>query len=310
MKINILFPGQGAQFVGMGLDFYALYPRYREIVDAASAAAKLDLKSVVEDAEKLQETSHAQLAIFTMSYGIASLLQDEGLSFSHTLGLSLGEYGALTLAGALNFEDTVALLKVRSDAMQKASQENPGFLAAVSFLDREKVEEALAGKEGIWISNYNAPNQTVVGGALFAKEIFEESMKAAGAKKVTYLQVSGAFHTALMTSAGERFQEAVQKVPVMMPKVPVLSNLKGDFYQVGDDMASILTQHIYSPVRLDLCLEKLEAKEGDLHLLLGPGKALASILKQNKILGEVLVVNTVEDFEKTMTIIKEKQHEQ
>lgn len=310
MKINILFPGQGAQFEGMGLDFYARYPRYREIVDAASAAAKLDLKSVVEDAEKLQETSHAQLAIFTMSYGIASLLQDEGLSFSHTLGLSLGEYGALTLAGALNFEDTVALLKVRSDAMQKASQENPGFLAAVSFLDREKVEEALAGKEGIWISNYNAPNQTVVGGALFAKEVFEESMKAAGAKKVTYLQVSGAFHTALMASAGERFQEAVQKVPVMMPKVPVLSNLKGDFYQVGDDMASILTQHIYSPVRLDLCLEKLDAKEGDLHLLLGPGKALASILKQNKILGEVLVVNTVEDFEKTMTIIKEKQHEQ
>jgi [acyl-carrier-protein] S-malonyltransferase len=304
MKINLMFPGQGAQFTGMGLDFYNEYEQYRALLMEASSVTGLNLLEILEDEERLSETENTQIAIFTMSYGIADLLRKEGIEADHAMGLSLGEYGALTYGGALSASDTMKLLRRRSDLMQQAAEEKKGFLAAVSFMELSLVEEAVGKVSGVSISNYNAPKQTVVGGEAEKKAEFEESIRALGGKKITYLPVSGAFHTKLMENAARHFREELKNFSIKDPEISVLSNFKGDFYESGEDYREILAKHIDHPVRLSACLERLDSTEEDVHILLGPGKALQSILKQNGLKGRVYAVNTVEDFKKTVSELK------
>lgn len=292
----------------MGLDFYEKYSTYRDLIDEAGMICGTDLVSVLNDEEKLNETENAQVAIFTMSYGIAQLLKEEGIAADSALGLSLGEYGALTYAGAMDRQDTMRLLKRRSFLMQKASEENRGFLAAVSFMSRDAVREALRGLEGVAISNCNAENQNVVGGKIELKEEFEKRIREHGGKKITFLNVSGAFHTSLMESAAVKFKDYLELFTFSHPEVPVLSNLKGDFYSEEDSIKEILMNHIHKPVMLDSCLSKLESSDEDIHILLGPGKALGSILKQNKIRGQVYAINEEEDLVKAVQGIKESQN--
>jgi len=292
----------------MGLDFYDKYSTYRDLIDEAGMICGTDLVSVLNDEEKLNETENAQVAIFTMSYGIAQLLKEEGIAADRALGLSLGEYGALTYAGAMDRQDTMRLLKRRSFLMQKASEENRGFLAAVSFMPRDAVREALRGLEGVAISNCNAENQNVVGGKIELKEEFEKRIREHGGKKITFLNVSGAFHTSLMESAAVKFKDYLELFTFSHPEVPVLSNLKGDFYSEEDSIKEILMNHIHKPVMLDSCLFKLESSDEDIHILLGPGKALGSILKQNKIRGQVYAINEAEDLVKAVQGIKESQN--
>ncbi|MFH5836617.1 ACP S-malonyltransferase [Proteiniclasticum sp. C24MP] len=308
MKINLMFPGQGAQFTGMGLDFYKEYEEYRSLIEEASSVCDVDLLEILQDEERLSETENTQIAIFTMSYGIASLLRKEGVEADHALGLSLGEYGALTYGGALNPLDTLKILRRRSDLMQEAAQETRGFLAAVSFMDLAQVEEAVNKISGVTISNYNAPKQTVVGGEVEKKAEFEEGIRALGGKKITYLPVSGAFHTPLMKKAALRFQEYLKDFTLNDPEISVLSNYKGDFYERGEDYREILTKHIDHPVKLRDCLERLDSREEDVHILLGPGKALGSLVKQNRLKGRVYMINSVEDFKQTVKELKEKNN--
>ena len=308
MKINLMFPGQGAQFTGMGLDFYKEYEEYESLMKEAALVSGLDLMKVLQDENSLNETENAQIAIFTMSYGIASLLKKEGIHADHVLGLSLGEYGALTYAEALELTDTLKILKRRSTLMQSAAKEKKGFLAVVSFMDLEKIEEAVSGLSGVYISNYNTPKQTVVGGEEEQKEEFEERIRALGGKKITYLLVSGAFHTPLMENAAIHFGKYLNDFSISKPQVSVLSNYKGDFYQVEDDYRDILTKHIDHSVRLSECINKLNSADEDVHILLGPGKALGSILKQNKVKGLVYTINSVEDFKNTVKELKEIQN--
>ena len=308
MKTNLFFPGQGSQYAQMGLDFYRNYKTYKNIIDQVSELEGIDLLSILEDASKLNETENAQIAIFTMSYGITRLLEEEGIPMDSALGMSLGEYAALTLAEVLSYEDTLKLLRKRSELMQKASRETEGFLAAVSFMENDAVKDALDGLEKVWISNMNAANQTVVGGELQMKDEFEKRIKEKGGKKITYLQVSGAFHTPLMKTAGVAFKTYLDEFSLKQAKIPVLSNFKGDFYENEDDVKEILSKHIYSTVLLSCCIEKLDTKEEDMNIVLGPGKAMASILKQNKANGQTIIINSVEDFKTAVEILKERRN--
>lgn len=306
MKTNLFFPGQGSQFEGMGLDFYRNYKTYKEIIDSASALSGINLLDVLEDRSKLDDTQNAQIAIFTMSYSITRLLAEEGIHMDAVLGMSLGEYGALTHAGVLSFTDTLMMLRKRSSLMQEAARETKGFLAAVSFLETGAVKEAIQGLDGVWISNINAQNQTVVGGESCKMEEFERRVREKGGKKITYLNVSGAFHTPLMESAGKAFREFLEDFELHPGSIPVVSNFKGDFYEEGDDKRDILSRHIYSKVLLSSCVSRLGTEEEDTNIILGPGKAMASILKQNKAKGQVLVINNVEDFSEAVRTLKEK----
>ncbi len=297
MSIYVLFPGQGAQVPGMGLDFLENYGVYREAVETASRISGKDLYSVFRDKELLDKTENSQIAIFTMGFGIISVLREKGIVPDAFMGLSLGEYGALASSGAFTFEDGVRLLVKRSEAMQKACDNTEGFLAAVSFFQSDLIEKALEGRDGLWVSNYNAPSQTVCGGLASRKEEFEAALKEAGAKKITFLNVSGAFHTELMAEAGKEFRSFLDGIEMKTPEAKVLSNYKGTFYEEGDDFRDILEKHIYCPVRLVQSFEALDAKDGDIFIQVGPGKALASLANQNKVKGSIFSVDSISDME-------------
>lgn len=309
MRINVLFPGQGAQYPNMGMDFYETFETYRNIVDKTSEALGEDLLRILQDEDELKETRNSQLAIFSMGYGIGQLIKEAGVKIDSALGLSLGEYSALAMAKSLTLDQTLYLLKKRSQFMEEATQERETFLMAVSFLDKEKVQEVLDCEDEVYLANENAPNQNVVGGLKTRLEDIKGKMMAAGAKKVTSLMVSGAFHTPFMETASKAFKEELAKVDIKFPKIPVLSNFKGDYYEEMDDMREILAKHISHGVKLVKGLQKLESQDEDYHLIIGPGKAFASILKQNKIPGRVLKVGTVEEFYEAITILKEKTNE-
>lgn len=307
MRTRFYFPGQGAQYEQMGLDFIAAYPSYEKLQNEVALLGDLPLLSILTDGAALKETENAQLAIYAMSYGIAELFSEEGIKADEVLGISLGEYGALSYSGVLNKMDALKMLKKRSQFMSMAAKDHEGFLAAVAFLEAEAVEEVVSSMEDVYISNYNAPNQVVVGGSALKKEEFQEKIKARGAKKVTFLSVSGAFHTKFMQKAALHYGEYLKNMKFSTPEIPVYANVKGALYGPDDDFRTLLSQHVDHPVRLSAILQTMEKSEEDLHIVLGPGKAMASILKQNKVPGEVLAVSTVEEFQAAVRRIKERK---
>lgn len=309
MKINLLFPGQGAQYADMGLDFYEKFETYRKIVDQTNEAMEENLLDVLKDSEKLKDTKNSQLAIFSMSYGISQLLKESEIKVDATVGLSLGEYSALAFGESFSLPKGLRLLKKRSELMQIAAQKHETFLLAISFLEREKVLQALEGEKEVYLANENAPNQNVIGGPKDRLDVVKEKMMEAGAKKVTELNVSAAFHTPFMEEAEMAFGEELKKETIEFPRLPVLSNFKGDFYHREDNLSKILAKHISHPVKLGEALQKLEAKDEDYHLIIGPGKAMASMLKQNKIPGHVIKIGTLEELSEAIHLLKEKTNE-
>lgn len=306
MAIRFYFPGQGAQYENMGMDFYESFDSYKKLQEEVALVADLPLLEILKDPDALSETENAQLAIFSMSFGIAKLFSEEGIFADEVMGISLGEYAALAYSGAVRQLDTVKMLKKRSYFMSLAAKEKEGFLAAVSFLEESLVEEAVSTTENVYVSNYNAPNQLVVGGDAQKKEEILSKLKEKGAKKVTFLSVSGAFHTKYMEKAALYYGEYLKNIKFFSPEIPVYANVKGNLYERGDDFRKLLSDHVDHPVRLSSILSSMEKKEEDLHVVLGPGKAMASILKQNKVPGEVVLVSSVEQFKEAVRRVKER----
>lgn len=303
--VRFYFPGQGAQYAGMGEDLYEHSPWYRQLVEDITKNTGIDLRRVMMDEDKIHDTTYAQLAIFTMSYGLAKLLQEGGLTPKETLGISLGEYGALTFSGALDLGDTLHLLKERSRLMKEAAMAEEGFMAAVSFLGLEEVEKVLATEPLVSISNYNGHNQLVIGGPMSRKEALMDKMKAQGAKKVTPLQVSGAFHTSMMQKAAEGFFAVMEKVEPKALQIPVYSNVTGKLHGTKEALKKLLVDHIDHPVKLYQSLAAMEKSPSDVHVVLGPGKAMGSLLKQNKVPGEVVYVSSFEELTQALAKVKE-----
>jgi len=306
MAIRFYFPGQGPQYENMGMDFYESFDSYKKLQEEVALVADLPLLEILKDPDALSETENAQLAIFSMSFGIAKLLSEEGIFADEVMGISLGEYAALAYSGAVRQLDTVKMLKKRSYFMSLAAKEKEGFLAAVSFLEESLVEEAVSTTENVYVSNYNAPNQLVVGGDTQKKEEILSKLKEKGAKKVTFLSVSGAFHTKYMEKAALYYGEYLKNIKFFPPEIPVYANVKGNLYERGDDFRKLLSDHVDHSVRLSSILSSMEKKEEDLHVVLGPGKAMASILKQNKVPGEVILVSSVEQFKDAVRRVKER----
>ncbi|WP_312712315.1 ACP S-malonyltransferase [Proteiniclasticum ruminis] len=306
MAIRFYFPGQGPQYENMGMDFYESFDSYKKLQEEVALVADLPLLEILKDPDALSETENAQLAIFSMSFGIAKLLSEEGIFADEVMGISLGEYAALAYSGAVRQLDTVKMLKKRSYFMSLAAKEKEGFLAAVSFLEESLVEEAVSTTENVYVSNYNAPNQLVVGGDTQKKEEILSKLKEKGAKKVTFLSVSGAFHTKYMEKAALYYGEYLKNIKFFPPEISVYANVKGNLYERGDDFRKLLSDHVDHSVRLSSILSSMEKKEEDLHVVLGPGKAMASILKQNKVPGEVVLVSSVEQFKEAVRRVKER----
>jgi [acyl-carrier-protein] S-malonyltransferase len=274
------FPGQGSQRPGMGRP-WTDHPSW-EVVDEATALSGRDVGRLLTEAEddELRNTANAQLGTFVLSLVVLDAIERVGLAPTVCAGHSLGEYSALTASGALTFEDGVRLVAERGEAMNDASEENPGTMAAVLGLDEEGAESACTGLDGVWVANYNAPGQVVIAGTVEAVADASEAARKLGAKRVTQLNVAGAFHTPLMEPASRRLRKALSSTRFLLPEVPVVANLDARAHRGAGEWRSLLAGQLTSPVRWQQSMKTLGSLGITCVVEVGPGGVLASLAKR------------------------------
>jgi len=277
-----IFPGQGAQFPGMGQDLYDASPIAKELFDTANSILGFSITDIMfgEDAEALKQTQVTQPAIFLHSV-IMSKCLGENFQPNAVAGHSLGEFSALVAANALSFEDGLTLVHQRALAMQAACDQVPGTMAAVLGLEDEKVESICANTEGIVVAaNYNCPGQLVISGEKTAIAQACESMKEAGARRALPLPVGGAFHSPLMEPAREQLAEAISNTPFTSPICPVYQNVVAKGITNKEDIQNNLIAQLTAPVKWTQSVQQMAQDGVGEFIELGPGKVLQGLVKK------------------------------
>lgn len=275
-----VFPGQGAQFVGMGKDLYDNNPVAREMFEKANEVLGFRITDLMFEGtdEDLRQTKVTQPAIFLHSVILAKTLGDE-FKPEMTAGHSLGEFSALVAAGALDFEDGLRLVSARAQAMQKACELKPSTMAAVLALPDEKVEEICASVDGIVVcANYNCPGQLVISGEESAIDAACEQLLAAGAKRALKLKVGGAFHSPCMEPARAELAEAIEKTKFSVPVCPVYQNVDAKPHTDPEEIKSNLVAQLTAPVRWTQSVQNMIADGATEFVELGPGKVLQGLV--------------------------------
>ncbi|MCC8176150.1 MAG: ACP S-malonyltransferase [Bacteroidales bacterium] len=275
-----VFPGQGAQFVGMGKDLYDNNAEAREMFERANEILGFRITDLMFNGtdEDLRQTRVTQPAIFLHSVILAKTLGDE-FQPDMTAGHSLGEFSALVAAGALSFDDGVRLVSARAQAMQKACELKPSTMAAVIALPDEKVEEICKGVDGVVVcANYNCPGQIVISGEVEAIDRACELLKEAGAKRALKLKVGGAFHSPLMEPARAELAEAIEATEIHAPKCPVYQNVDAKPHTDPAEIKANLVAQLTAPVRWTQSVKAMVADGADEFIELGPGKVLQGLV--------------------------------
>ena len=278
-----VFPGQGAQFVGMGKDLYENNPLAKELFEKANDILGYRITDIMFDGtdEQLKETKVTQPAVFLHSV-ISALCMGEDFKPAMTAGHSLGEFSALVAAKALSFEDGLRLVYARAMAMQKACEAAPSTMAAIIGLDDKKTEEICKSisKEGSVVvpANYNCPGQLVISGNIEAINEACAQIKAAGAKRALPLKVGGAFHSPLMQPAKDELQKAIENTEFHEPVCPVYQNVDGKPHTDAAEIKANLIAQLTSPVRWTQCVQNMIADGADDFTECGPGKALQGMI--------------------------------
>ncbi|MBQ9651689.1 MAG: ACP S-malonyltransferase [Prevotella sp.] len=278
-----VFPGQGAQFVGMGKDLYENNEQAKALFEKANEILGYRITDIMFDGtdEELKQTKVTQPAVFLHSV-ISALCMGDEFDPKMTAGHSLGEFSALVAAGALSFEDGLRLVYARAMAMQKACEAAPSTMAAIIGLDDAKVEEICqeVSKEGNIVvpANYNNPGQLVISGNIDAINEACDKLKEAGAKRALPLKVGGAFHSPLMQPAKDELQAAIEKTEVKTPKCPVYQNVDGKPHVDADEIKQNLIAQLTSPVRWTQCVQNMITDGADDFTECGPGKALQGMI--------------------------------
>ena len=281
-KKAYVFPGQGAQFVGMGKDLFENNQMARELFNRANEILGFNITDLMFAGtdDELRQTRVTQPAIFLHSVILAKSL---GAEFQPGMvaGHSLGEFSALVAAGALSFEDGLILVSKRAQAMQKACEAEPSTMAAILGLDDSKVEEVLAGVEEIVVpANYNSPGQLVISGSIKGIELACEALKAAGAKRALPLKVGGAFHSPLMEPARIELAEAINSAAFNTPVCPVYQNVDAKPQTEAGKIKANLIAQLTAPVRWTQIVQNMYA-DGAVHFMeLGPGTVLQGLVKK------------------------------
>lgn len=278
-----VFPGQGAQFVGMGKDLYDTNPLAKELFERANEILGYRITDIMFAGtdEELKQTKVTQPAVFLHSV-ISALCMGDDFKPAMVAGHSLGEFSALVAAGALSFEDGLKLVYARAMAMQKACDMAPSTMAAIVGLADEKIEEICAevSKEGSVVvpANYNCPGQLVISGNIEAINEACEKIKAAGAKRALPLNVGGAFHSPLMQPAKDELQAAIENTTFSAPKCPVYQNVDGKPHTDAEDIKANLIAQLTSSVRWTMCVQNMIADGAADFTECGPGKALQGMI--------------------------------
>ena len=279
-----VFPGQGAQFVGMGKELYDNNAKAKELFEKANDILGYRITDVMFDGtdDDLKQTKVTQPAVFLHSV-ISAICMGDAFDPQMTAGHSLGEFSALVAAGALSFEDGLRLVYARAMAMQKACEAQPSTMAAIIGLADEKVEEICAevskmGKGVVVPANYNNPGQLVISGNIEAIDEACAQMKAAGAKRALPLKVGGAFHSPLMQPAKDELQAAIEQTEFQTPKCPVYQNVDGKPHTEPAEIKQNLIAQLTSSVRWTQCVQSMIADGADDFTECGPGKALQGMI--------------------------------
>lgn len=295
MKIGFLFPGQGAQVIGMGKDLYEKYEEVRKIYYKVQEITGIDIKKISFEGpdELLNETQYTQIAILTESLAILEILKKNRINAEMSTGLSLGEYTALIEDGVISFDDGVKLVEKRGKIMQNLTPNGNWKMAAIMGLDEEQVEDICKKvKSGFVVpANYNTIGQIVISGEEKAILKAEELAKEAGAKKVSILKTSGPFHTSKLEKCSEALKEELQQININKQNSKVVKNIDGEMYKATDNIVDILSKHIMNPVRFTKCLQTMYNNGINTFIEIGPGKTLSSFVKRMKFEGPVKIMN-------------------
>lgn len=298
-KTAFIFPGQGAQYTGMGKDFYEQIPACAEVIDAASKVTGLDIKALCfEEDPRLHITEYTQVAMLAVEAAILKAVWEKGVQSQVNAGLSLGEYGALIASGVMSMEDAFYVVRQRGILMQEAVPKG-GAMAAVIGTDAGLIEEVCARTEGIVsIANYNCPGQIVITGEEEAVKKAGEALKEAGARRIVPLKVSGPFHSAMLKEAGEKLGEVLDKISIKEIKVPYLTNVTGEVVADAAQVKDLLVKQVSSSVRWQQCVEQMIRDGVDTFIEIGPGKTLTGFLRKIDRNVKGINIEKIEDLEK------------
>ncbi|WKZ22210.1 MAG: ACP S-malonyltransferase [Candidatus Brocadiaceae baterium WH-1] len=304
-KTAFLFPGQGAQYAGMGKDFYFQFKEAQEIFHLANEALGFDIAAICFHGkqEELQNTSLCQPAILTTSIAILEVLKRNAPIHTNGLfasaGLSLGEYTAHVCAGSLTFQDAVKLVYKRGLFMQEACNTNPGGMLSIIGLEDEKVEGICAEIKSsgiICAANYNSPGQVVVSGESHVLEKASKLARERGAKMIIPLKVNGAFHSDLMSSAGSKLSKELEATPVSKSRIPVVANIHAKYVSEPVEIKTSLARQLDSPVRWHQSVSLLIQEGFNQFYEIGPGKSLSGLMKRIDPNQKIINIDTVEAF--------------
>ena len=280
-KIAFIYPGQGAQTVGMGADFYEKSPLSKVIFDQASEAVSLDLKKLCfEENDLLNKTEYTQVAMVTACLAMTRAVESMGLHADMTAGLSLGEYCAIAAAGGMCDLDAIRTVRARGIFMEHAAPEGTGAMSAVLGLDAGVIEDVLCSREGVSIANYNCPGQIVITGEAKAVAEAGNALKEVGARRVLPLKVSGPFHSPMMQPAGEELAKVFAGVSMNPLKVPYVANINAEIVKECRKTEGLLVAQVSGSVRWQQSMETMIREGVDTFVEIGPGKTLTGFLRK------------------------------